>query len=97
MLEDTVGELILRKGLNKYLQDHQFSNAVTNDLWHAISQEWQESQVQDKRKKREKRYIQGEQFSVSEMMDTWTLQMGYPIIMFDQHNDSNIYTIKQTR
>ena len=30
-------------------------------------------------------------------MDGWTQQMGYPLIVFDQQNDTNIYTIKQER
>ena len=33
MLESTVGEEVLRKGLSKYLKAHKFGNAVTNDHW----------------------------------------------------------------
>ena len=40
MLEDTVGEAVIRAGLTRYLKEHKFGNAVTNDLWDAISKEW---------------------------------------------------------
>ena len=36
-------------------------------------------------------------FTVKELMDTWTLQTGYPIVTFTQQNDTNIYTIDQER
>merc|ERR1719414_1663260 len=42
MLESTVGEEVLRNGLSKYLKTHKFGNAVTNDLWQAISDAWDE-------------------------------------------------------
>ena len=85
MLEETVGEKTLRNGLTKYLNQHKFGNAVTNDLWSAISEEWEQN---PNRK---------HNFTVREMMDTWTLQMGYPLITFEQQNDTNIYRIKQQR
>eukprot|EP00095_Tigriopus_kingsejongensis_P000725 snap_masked-scaffold338_size202645-processed-gene-1.10 protein:Tk00725 transcript:snap_masked-scaffold338_size202645-processed-gene-1.10-mRNA-1 annotation:"endoplasmic reticulum aminopeptidase 1" len=82
MLEDTVGEKTIRDGLTHYLQRHKYGNAETDDLWHAISQAWDSS---------------NSSFTVKEMMDTWTLQMGYPLISFEQQNDTNIYTIRQER
>ena len=83
MLERVVGEQTIRSGLSRYLKRHEFSNAVTNDLWTAISDAWSSN----------KRY----NFTVQELMDGWTLQMGYPLIVFDQQNDTNIYTIRQER
>lgn len=69
-------------GLTNYLKKHKFGNAVTGDLWQAISEAWNGTH---------------RNFSIPEMMDTWTLQMGYPIIIFDQQNATNIYTIRQER
>lgn len=37
MLETVIGEDMLRKGLMKYLNEHKFSNARTDDLWNALS------------------------------------------------------------
>lgn len=82
MLEDFVGETTLRDGLTTYLKRHEFSNAVTNDLWEAITDSWNGSY---------------HNISVREMMDTWTIQMGYPLITFDRINETNIYEIKQER
>ncbi len=82
MLERLVGEQTIRSGLSRYLKRHEFSNAVTNDLWVAISDAWNN-----------KKY----NFTVQELMDGWTQQMGYPLIVFDQENDTNIYTIRQER
>ena len=44
---------------------------------------------------RRKIYMRG--FNVREMMGTWTLQMGYPLVTFEQQNDTNIYVIRQER
>ena len=83
MLENIVGEQTIRKGLSRYLNRHKLANAVTNDLWTAISDAWDSN----------KKY----NFTVQDLMDGWTLQMGYPLIVFDQQNDTNIYTIRQER
>jgi len=42
MLEDTVGESALKKGLSDYLKEHAYANAMTKDLWKAISKAWDE-------------------------------------------------------
>ena len=69
MLENIVGEQTIRKGLSRYLNRHKLANAVTNDLWTAISDAWDSN----------KKY----NFTVQDLMDGWTLQMGYPLIVFD--------------
>ena len=114
MLESTVGEEVLRNGLSKYLKAHKFGNAVTNDLWQAIQEAWddfKETKHSNQSKtvmKNGTRLISDSysttnenvmdmDFTVKEMMDTWTLQTGYPIVTFTQQNDTNIYTIDQQR
>ncbi len=82
MLEKMVGKDTIRAGLTNYLKKHRFGNAVTGDLWQAISEAWNGT---------------ARNFSIPEMMDTWTLQMGYPIIVFEQQNATNIYTIRQEK
>ena len=114
MLESTVGEEVLRKGLSKYLKAHKFGNAVTNDLWQAIQEAWddyKEAKLSNQSKPVTKNgtklmsdayptiseKVIDMDFTVKEMMDTWTLQTGYPIVTFNQQNDTNIYTIDQQR
>ena len=114
MLESTVGEEVLRKGLSKYLKAHKFGNAVTNDLWQAIQEAWDDykdaklsnqskpvtkngtKSISDAYPTISEKVIDMD-FTVKEMMDTWTLQTGYPIVTFNQQNDTNIYTINQQR
>jgi aminopeptidase N len=38
MVCDHIGEDKFRKGLNIYLNRHKYSNAVTEDLWAALSE-----------------------------------------------------------
>ncbi|TAL47585.1 M1 family peptidase, partial [archaeon] len=38
MLEDFLGEDVFRDGLRKYLSDHKYGNATTQDLWAAFEQ-----------------------------------------------------------
>ena len=40
MLESTVGEVVVRAGLTKYLNSHKFGTAVTDDLWQAVEEAW---------------------------------------------------------
>lgn len=81
MLESHIGEASLKKGLQKYLNDHKFGNAVTKDLWTALT---------------EVAKANNNDINVEELMDTWTLQMGYPLITFEQLNGSSTYSISQS-
>ena len=78
MLEDAVGESTIKAALTYYLNKHEFGNAVTNDLWSAISEKWDSMRSTSR-----SRYTDFN-FTVQEMMDTWTLQMGYPIGEFTE-------------
>ena len=63
----------MKAALTFYLNKHEFGNAVTNDLWSSISEKWDSMRSTSR-----SRYTDFN-FTVQEMMDTWTLQMGYPI------------------
>lgn len=82
MLKFFLGEAVFLKGLNRYLNKHLYGNAVTDDLWKALEEE---SCVQP-----------GGCKSVKQMMDTWTLQMGYPVLTFTKKS-GNTYTVSQER
>jgi len=79
MLERYLGGDDLRKGLEIYLKKHKFKNAVTKDLWEALSQATNNTK------------------DVEAMMNTWTLQMGYPLITFTQLHNSSAFNITQSR
>ncbi len=78
---------------------------MTNDLWAAISYEWDATQEVESSSSSttssssssssaaaaaaaevESSSTKQHNFTVREMMDTWTLQMGYPLVTFEQMN-----------
>ena len=60
MLEQYLGPETFQRGLQQYIRDHQYDNARTEDLWHALET------------------ASGQ--PVASIMDTWTKQMGYPVL-----------------
>ncbi|XP_068743771.1 glutamyl aminopeptidase-like isoform X2 [Montipora capricornis] len=81
MLQFYLGRHVFLKGLNRYLNKYRYGNARTDDLWNALQEETR---------------VRGSYKKVKEMMDTWTLQMGYPVL-----NITNIggekYRVSQER
>ncbi|XP_071101495.1 puromycin-sensitive aminopeptidase-like [Haliotis cracherodii] len=79
MLHDYLGDEDFRKGMNKYLTQHQYKNTVTEDLWASLGE------------------ASGK--PVAKMMDTWTKQMGFPVIKVSerQDGDKRILTISQEK
>jgi len=65
MLQSVIGEQAFISGVRTYLRTHMFGNAETDDLWAAMTKEV--STVSGK-------------LDIKSIMDTWTLQMGYPVI-----------------
>ncbi|XP_072112058.1 glutamyl aminopeptidase [Mobula birostris] len=60
MLRDWISPEKFQNGCQKYLRDHQFKNAKTDDFWEALAQ------------------VSGK--PIKEVMDTWTRQMGFPVL-----------------
>ncbi|XP_068711711.1 glutamyl aminopeptidase-like isoform X2 [Montipora foliosa] len=81
MLEDFLGKEVFRKGLSRYLKKFEYSNAKTENLWQALEEE---------------SCIQGRCLKVKHMMNTWTLQMGYPVIDV-RHFSGDQYLVSQER
>ncbi|XP_056008322.1 putative aminopeptidase-2 isoform X2 [Ostrea edulis] len=68
MMQWFLGDETFKKGLTHYLNGRKYSNAAHNDLWNAMSEQ-------------AKRDGQGRRTDVKRIMDTWTLQMNYPVVM----------------
>ncbi|XP_022795785.1 glutamyl aminopeptidase-like [Stylophora pistillata] len=81
MLQYFLGRNVFLKGLTNYLRKYEYRNAVTDDLWKALAEE---------------SCTQGKCVSVKQMMDTWTLQMGYPVLNIKKQS-SNKYQVSQER
>lgn len=80
-----LGEEVLRKGVSKYLIDHQYGNADKDDLLNSLTEQAHTDMVLDKN------------LTVKQIMDTWTLQTGYPIITATRDCDKHIITFSQSR
>ncbi|XP_052630569.1 thyrotropin-releasing hormone-degrading ectoenzyme isoform X2 [Harpia harpyja] len=79
-----VGTDYLYPGWNMdYLTIHKYGNAARNDLWNTLS-------------KALKRV--GKSVNIREVMDQWTLQMGYPVItILGNETTDNVIVISQER
>lgn len=85
MMHLFLGESAFRDGVSNYLVKHKYKNAVQDDLWASLTdQAHHHSSIPD-------------DFSVKEVMDSWTLQVGYPIISVERNYDTNSATLTQVR
>ncbi|XP_030841204.1 aminopeptidase N-like [Strongylocentrotus purpuratus] len=73
MLNDILGEDVFVSGLNAYLITHRKDNAKTDDLWAALTEADKGMGDND----------------VKQIMDTWTLQMGFPVVDFRRIDDTH--------
>ncbi|KAL5020171.1 hypothetical protein ScPMuIL_003063 [Solemya velum] len=79
MLQNILGEEVFQAGLIDYLQAHKFSNAETRDLWDAMTMA--------------SHTIGG--VNVSSVMDTWTQQMGFPVVTLRKNGQTVTATQKR--
>ncbi|XP_035828581.1 glutamyl aminopeptidase-like [Aplysia californica] len=66
------------KGIHTYLEAHKAKNAITNDLWTALSKEIVTPNIR-------------------EVMDTWTLQEGYPLVNIELTEDDGQVVVHATQ
>jgi aminopeptidase N len=68
MMNHFLGEETLKRGLTNYLEAHKFRSARQDDLWDQLTlQAHQDGSLPP-------------HMTVKEIMDTWTLQTGYPVV-----------------
>ncbi|XP_073803298.1 thyrotropin-releasing hormone-degrading ectoenzyme isoform X2 [Danio rerio] len=81
MLANVMGQTLFQRALNDYLMTHMYGNAARDDLWNKLSEAMQR---------------EGKDINITQVMDRWTLQMGYPVVTISK-NDSldNSITISQ--
>ncbi|XP_038060244.1 glutamyl aminopeptidase-like isoform X2 [Patiria miniata] len=65
MLNYIVGEDVFKEGVANYLKKYEYGNAVSDDLWREIASVSEEK---------------GDNIDVKYIMDSWTLQMGFPVV-----------------
>lgn len=85
MMHKFLGEKTFQDGVSNYLKKHEYANAKQDDLWLALSEVAHANQVLPK------------DISVKDIMDTWTLQVGYPIVHVRRNYDTNSAELSQMR
>ncbi|XP_055679682.1 aminopeptidase N-like isoform X1 [Lutzomyia longipalpis] len=68
MMDHFLTSEVFRRGLNTYLKTLKYGSATQDDLWGFLTDAARESGVFDK------------ETSVKVIMDTWTLQTGFPVV-----------------
>lgn len=85
MMSLFLGEDVLRKGVSQYLEKHRYNNAEQDDLWDSLT---------------EIAHKQGAlpaNLTVKTIMDTWTIQTGYPVIKVDRKYGKHSAEMMQSR
>ncbi|KAF1751077.1 hypothetical protein GCK72_017629 [Caenorhabditis remanei] len=80
MVRKTIGEENFNTGINHYLTRHQFENAEAADLITALADKLPDNVIGPK----------GVKLNISEFMDPWTKQLGYPLLMATRTNKTHI-------
>ncbi|XP_029161426.1 aminopeptidase N-like isoform X2 [Nylanderia fulva] len=83
MVSHFLTEDVFRKGLIKYLQAHQYNSATPDDLWKALQDALDESDVLH------------DDFKVKEVMDTWFKQAAYPVVTIRRNYDTGEINVTQ--
>lgn len=82
MMQGFLGDEAFWSALKKCLQLYQYSNAVHDDLWNVMTEFGHKFQTLPK------------DLTVKTIMDSWTLNAGYPVLMVKQ-NGTNIQITQQ--
>lgn len=76
---------VFKRGLTNYLNKFSYQSATQDDLWMSLTMEAQRSGVFD------------DTMSVKEIMDTWTLQTGFPYVQVTRNYKDNKINFEQRR
>ncbi|XP_066252705.1 aminopeptidase Ey [Euwallacea similis] len=85
MMREFLGDEIFHSGLHKYLKNRMFKNAEQDDLWQTLTDQASRTEVLPKNT------------TVKEIMDTWTLQTGFPVVTAKQSQIKDHLVISQER
>ena len=83
MMHSFLGEEVFRRGVSKYLKKHAYGNAEQDDLWAALTEEAARA------------HALPDCLSVKMIMDTWTVQSGYPVVTVERDYDRGVANISQ--
>lgn len=83
MMDHFLTTEVFKRGLTRYLTRHKFGNAEQDDLWGALTEQAHLDQALPRN------------MNVKTVMDTWTLQTGFPVVTVIRNYDRNLATVSQ--
>lgn len=85
MLSGILGDRAFRAGLKTYLKKYEFGNAVQDDLWDIMTVQGHLHQILPV------------DYDIKTIMDTWTLQPGFPVVTVTRSANSSDIKLTQHR
>lgn len=76
MMNAFLTEKTFRKGVSNYLKKYKYGNAVQDNLWQELTHSGHQDQTLDS------------SLTVKQIMDTWTLKKGYPVVNIKRNSDT---------
>lgn len=85
MMEHFLTTKVFKAGLTNYLNERKYDSATQDDLWSALTQEAHKQETLPS------------SLTVKEIMDTWTLQTGFPVVSVIRDYKEKTASIIQSR
>ncbi|KAJ6638815.1 Aminopeptidase N [Pseudolycoriella hygida] len=85
MMHLFLGEDAFRWGVSNYLKRHKYGNAAQDNLWECLTDEAHKQGSLEK------------SITVKEIMDSWTVQTGYPIVSVERNYEKGTAKVSQKR
>lgn len=76
MMDSFLGEVAFKQAVREYLKKYEYGNAAQDDLWALMTENGHKYRTLPMH------------LTVKEVMDSWTLQPGYPVVSATKVNDS---------
>lgn len=84
MMDDFLTTNVFKKGITNFLNARKYGSANQDDLWETLTKQAHEDGVLEN------------DVTVKEIMDTWTLQTGYPVVNVSRdYEEGNIVMTQQ--
>jgi aminopeptidase N len=83
MIYTVLNETTFFHGISNYLDNFKYSNAVQDELWTFLTNVTNPAKLGG--------------YTIKQIMDTWTLQEGYPVLMVTRNYNNNTLTLNQKR
>uniref|UniRef100_T1IX44 Aminopeptidase n=1 Tax=Strigamia maritima TaxID=126957 RepID=T1IX44_STRMM len=80
MMVNFLGNEVFKEGLKTYFEENKYKNAVQDDLWRHMTQAAKNIDPS---------------INVKEIMDTWTVQTGYPVVTVSRSSHEQIAVVTQ--